>query len=242
MLPKSNCLFHFTKSIDSLKGILERGFYPRYSLEDATALGHEYIGYPMVCFCDIPISRIAEHTAFYGECGIGMTKEWGLKNKLAPLIYAPAEGVVPSLANFIRNLRKVKDSDSDDYKTLREDLNVHVYDLLPMIKPLSGKMLLNGKLIEKDFLQESEWRYVPDHEDILFRHEFEQQVEKCNKKVEISRLTFSPVDIKYIFVKKDSEIPSIFDFIQTNMASFPLTDIKILISRITSLETVTKDL
>lgn len=31
---KSNALFHFTKNIDSLKGILENGFSPRFSVED----------------------------------------------------------------------------------------------------------------------------------------------------------------------------------------------------------------
>ncbi len=242
MQPKSNSLFHFTKTIENLKGILDNGFYPRYSLEDATVLGHEYMGYPMVCFCDIPISRIIEHTSFYGEYGIGMTKEWGLKNKLSPLLYSPAGGVIPSFANFVRGLREVTDADSPDYLELRSNLNIHVYDILPMIKPLSGKMIVGGSPIEKNFTQESEWRYVPFHAKILYKDGFDKEVEACNIELESSCLEFNSLDIKYIFVKSDAEIPFLFDFIQAHLARFPLNDIKILISRITSLETISKDL
>ena len=94
MSPKSDNLFHFTKSIDFLKGILLNGFLPRYCLEDTSYLTIEYIGYPMICFCDIPISRIGDHTAFYGNYGLGMTKEWGLRNNLAPLLYTPTSGAL----------------------------------------------------------------------------------------------------------------------------------------------------
>ncbi len=194
MKAKSNSLFHFTKTIENLKGILDNGFCPRYSLEDATALGHEYMGYPMVCFCDIPISRIIDHTSFYGEYGIGMTKEWGLKNKLAPLLYCPAEGVIPSFANFARKLRKTTDTDSPDYLELRSNLMVHVYDILPMIKPLSGKMIVGGSSIEKNFTQENEWSYVPYHEKILYKTDFDEEVEACNMELESSRLEFSPLE------------------------------------------------
>ena len=57
MKARSESLFHFTKSLDFLKGILQNGYQPRYGLEDTSLLGrHDYIGYPMVCFCDIPMS------------------------------------------------------------------------------------------------------------------------------------------------------------------------------------------
>ena len=106
MNPKSNTLFHFTKNAKSLKGILKNGFLPRYCREDIKYLKNaeaskDCLGYPMVCFCDIPLSRISEHTKFYGSYGLGMTKEWGIKNALAPILYTPEEGVFPDFANFL---------------------------------------------------------------------------------------------------------------------------------------------
>ena len=82
MQPRSDTLFHFTKNINTLKNILQNGFWPRYCLEDFNWYNAElgYIAYPMVCFCDIPLSRINEHVKFYGDYGIGLTKNWGLTN------------------------------------------------------------------------------------------------------------------------------------------------------------------
>lgn len=243
MQPKSDCLFHFTRSLDFLKSILSSGFLPRYSLEDVKPLETDFIGYPMVCFCDIPISRISEHTAFYGEYGIGLSKDWGLKNGLEPLMYVTPKSKLSSLAN---HLLSVVHSDTDTLKegetdSLIDGLRDQFFKIIPMIKPISGHMLVSGKTVEKDFLQESEWRYVPTPYQALLENEFNAEKDKLNAEMENKKLEFTPSDIKYIFVKSDFEIPVVFDHIQNTLARFPLVDIKILISRITSLETLSKD-
>ncbi len=90
MNPKSHTLFHFTKSSETLHKILLGGFWPRYCLEDVRWLEYEefdFVAYPMVCFCDIPLSRIDEHVEFYGEYGIGVTKEWAESIKATPIQY-----------------------------------------------------------------------------------------------------------------------------------------------------------
>jgi hypothetical protein len=80
MKSKSHTLFHFTDSIDTLLSILQSGFWPRYCAEDFRwyneAMG--YVSYPIVSFCDIPLTRIREHTDFYGKFGIGMSRDWGI--------------------------------------------------------------------------------------------------------------------------------------------------------------------
>ncbi len=241
MQPKSNNLFHFTRSLDHLKGIIKEGFYPRYSLEDCSPLGMGHIGYPMVCFCDIPISRISDHTSFYGEYGLGMTKEWGLKNQLAPLLYTPQSGSLAALANFMFSVKSIDGTDSEELSALKQSIQNHFFDLMPMMKPITGTMLIGGKPLEKDFAQENEWRYVPQHDAILLPDKFEEKRDEYNAKVETKKLSFTPADVRYIFVKSDFEIPQVFDFIQSNLGTYPLTDIKILISRITSLETISRD-
>ena len=83
----SNSLFHFTNSAERLVGILKHTFRPRYCLEDlrmfTTSLDEDEEGswlelaIPMVCFCDIPLSKIKHHLTFYGNYGIGFDKRMG---------------------------------------------------------------------------------------------------------------------------------------------------------------------
>ena len=90
MSPKSHTLFHFTDKIETLKLILMNGFWPRFCLEDVSWLKYpdfDFIAYPMVCFCDIPLSRVNEHVSFYGEYGLGLTKDWAVRNGITPVQY-----------------------------------------------------------------------------------------------------------------------------------------------------------
>lgn len=84
----SETLFHFTgreKGKETLLSILENGFYPRYCIENLSSYNEntesQYPAFPMVCFCDIPLTRIKTHTKHYGEYAIGLKKlgEWKKK-------------------------------------------------------------------------------------------------------------------------------------------------------------------
>src|SRR5436190_12611982 len=89
MNPRTQTLFHFTDSLDTLLRILREGFWPQYCLEDVRWLGDkstQWLAWPMVSFCDIPISRLHEHTEIYGCYCIGVYRSnWsatGLKQAL----------------------------------------------------------------------------------------------------------------------------------------------------------------
>ena len=104
MKPKSDNLFHFTKTLDVLKLILQKGICPRYCLEDFEWFGseiHKQIAFPISCFCDIPLSRISEHTDFYGNFGVGLTKDWGLRNGLEPVAYCTNGGKFQEFLKFL---------------------------------------------------------------------------------------------------------------------------------------------
>lgn len=241
MKPKSDTLFHFTKSLEHLKSILANGFYPRYCLEDTSMLDVDYVAYPMICFCDIPISRLSDHTSFYGDYGIGITKEWGARNLLHPVSYVTAGGPIVELANFLATVDiKAK---TKAQREVDDELVLHFNRLIPLLKPLTGKMLIGGKAVEKDFYQENEWRFLPEDFRMAFGEaNFAKQRAELNLEVQKFVQKFMPSDIRYIFVKSDSELPIIFDFIQNNLGAFPLNEIKILSTRITSLETLSRDL
>ena len=135
--PKSNSLFHFTKSSDILKSILKNGIYPRFCLEDAewyVNRSEEHAAGAMSCFCDIPLSRITEHTNFYGQYGVGLTKQWGVKNGLNPVIYFPKKGIVPNIANYLIELAR----ENDNLLYNKEYIN-QLTRFVRIIKPMSGK-------------------------------------------------------------------------------------------------------
>lgn len=84
----SNSIIHFTNSSEALKGILRNNFRITYcketiQLDKQTVTFHV----PMVSFCDIPLFEIKNHIDSYGNYGLGLTKEWAIKNKLNPVIY-----------------------------------------------------------------------------------------------------------------------------------------------------------
>ena len=196
----------------------------------------------MTCFCDIPISRISEHTAFYGDYGIGMTKEWGRRNSLHPLLYAVPGAVISESISTLVGITEAKPRDSKKVEDLKYEASSLVFELIPYVKPIVGKMIVAGAIVEKDFSQENEWRYVPDHDTFLFKNNFEERRAELDIEMEKKIIQFSPCDVKYIFVKSDHEIPAIFDFIQRELGRFPLNDLKILTSRIVSLETLSPDI
>lgn len=241
MKPKSDNLFHFTKNINFLKSILTNGLLPRFCLEDSRWLkaNRSFIAYPMICFCDIPISRISEHTNFYGQYGIGLTKSWGLTNKLTPVIYATQDSAAIRLAEFLFSIDYKGHLDEEEKDNKNKN---HIYELISLIKPISGQMIIDDNIIEKDFYQENEWRYIPPDASILFDDEFSENKDKENLKMEKNRLQIAPQDIRYIFVKNDHEIPALVDFINMNLGHFPHNDLKLLTTRILSIETIYADL
>ncbi|WP_316674981.1 abortive infection system antitoxin AbiGi family protein [uncultured Tolumonas sp.] len=240
MQPRANSLFHFTKSIDFLQKILGNGFYPRYCPEDSSLIKCDEIAHPMVCFCDIPISRISEHTRFYGEYGIGLSKDWAIRNNLHPVIYSHETGPVAELMNFILDEPLNCDHCNEEHKPT--SLEVFFDKLFPFLKPLAGTMRVYGELKQKEFYQENEWRYVPNKFEMLIGEEdIKNRTNDMNVLQESEPLTFKPEDIKYIFVKNDTEIPIIFDFINESLKVSNPNDAKILSTKIVSLETLISD-
>lgn len=244
MTPRSRTLFHFTKNVDVLKQILAGGFWPKYCSEDIRWVGQDdaqTIAFPMVCFCDIPLSRIADHVTFYGQYGLGMTRDWAIANGLNPILYIAGE-------NFVRaELRKLNDHANQLKDEQRVPAKESVRYIYAHAKPATGIMVVDGSPVEKDFYLESEWRHVPRHKEIkpYLRHEAFSDAASLilenTKTDEHCRLKFTPKDIKYIFVRSDTDIPEVINFIQSKLDHYPHADTKVLMSRVTSLESIQGD-
>jgi len=246
--PKSTSLFHFTKSLEALESIVLNGFYPRLNAEDVSwveAGSVDFVVFPMVCFCDIPLGRIADHVDFYGEYGLGMSKDWALKNGLNPIFYLSSTAAVAK--SFVTAIRAAVRADEEG-EDKDESAADHLHFMWAHSKPLSGRMVVGDKPVTKDFYLENEWRYVPNLAGFrrgfwMKRYEDTAWREEKNNKLQVEAvLRFTPSDVRYLFVPRDADIPPLVDFINTRLAAFPLADLKILLTRITSLEHIRKDI
>lgn len=253
----SNTLFHFTRNIENVIGILRNGFRPHYCLEnlnfifggDADKHEHLECAFPMVSFCDIPLSHAKTHMKRYGEYGIGLSKKWGIERNVSPVLYAHKRSKIIEIVTEI--LAKM----NDDFEQNNRDKDARDYfltayrEIFSMIKPYRGKLWRNGNYTKTTFrfYDEREWRFVPMkdpfksgmlkiyYDDETLREKYHKQLWK--KEV----LRFKLSDIKYIIVSNEDEIIPIITKIEQIKRKYDANQIKLLCSRVISAEQILGD-
>lgn len=206
----ANALLHFTDSLSNILGILRGSFYPRYSLEKYR-LGDDTIeaGFPLISFCDIPLSQLKNHISTYGPYGIGMSMEWAEEKGLNPILYMKADS---SIFRIIRDIiMGMRQADCDGQVQDHENL---IRNIRAFLKPYEGEFTRRGKKMKVRFYNEREWRYVPPFEDglpLLNKSFFSKRDLKGgeDRKLRKYKLDYGPDDIRYIIVKEENEIPVI---------------------------------
>lgn len=236
----ANALLHFTDSLDTILGILRKAFYPRYSLEKYR-LGDETIeaGFPLISFCDIPLSQLKNHISVYGPYGIGMSMEWAESKGLNPILYMKADS---NIALIIRDIiTGMKQAGGDGRRTDHEYL---IRNIRAFMKPYEGEFVRRGKKMKVRFYNEREWRYVPPFDSALpldkglFSNRFLKGKE--DRKLRKYKLDYEPADIRYIIVKEEKEIPVIVQTLN-RIRRFNRRTAEILISRIITSEQILND-
>lgn len=251
MNARTKSLFHFTKKFDTLLRILEEGFWPRYSLEDVEWLGipeTPKVAWPMVCFCDIPISRLGVHTRFYGDYGIGLCRERWTATGLNPLLYISPDSI---LKNHLKELFGEARKNHD--QRLKTNMMAHIAHC----KPMEGEMLVDGEMRKKDFYSECEWRFTPWVEAIGGENKFgfslaeteflkESTWNEANNERRKDILPFVPADITHLLVKSVEDAYKLVHFIDTKYgrsenARYPDYVLHVLKSRILVLDDIQCD-
>lgn len=82
-LKKVETLFHTTTTIENLENIIDSNFQVSYSRE---IFKRRETLIPMVSFSNVLLFETKSQIN-YGDYSIGLTKEWGIKNKLHPVSY-----------------------------------------------------------------------------------------------------------------------------------------------------------
>jgi len=245
MAISANTLFHFTSSYDTLIKILQSRFFPRLCLEKGLwHPGDMKWAIPMVCFCDIPLSNIADHTKKYGNYAIGIKKTWAIEQGVTPVLY------VHDNSSFIGHgldaLNWALELSENDVEHLNERLT-QVMSMFFMMKPYEGYQERDGKKEKVRFYDEREWRYVPPINEKQFNFLTEEgskdkvQRESLNSFNEQYGVDFNPDVINYIIVEKEDEIVPLIHELHSIKGNFSYKSVELLSSRIISMDRIRED-
>ena len=246
------------------------------------------------CFCDIPLAMITKrskikiqeidlkklsekyivnseryqsHTDFYGEYGIGFSKQWAENKNIQPVQYlASCSQYTKNMSKFLQYLLDAEDISDIEF----EDALMR----FSFIKPLRG--IMNRKLefqrkdgsiekdidvrVEKNFHDEKEWRFIPKIEDIhtVFPEEYpiiankesifqihmdsdylSYRINELDKK-KVSSLPFECDDIRYLIVPSQIQKHDLMNFIDSLELSKEQK--YLLCSKILTLDEIRKDI
>lgn len=248
----SNCLFHYTDSLKTLKKIIKNGYSPSYCRE-------QYIAVPMVSFCDIPLTNAINYMD-YGDYALGMNKNWVNRNGLNPVSYMQLSSSLDSIItkgltnshdlNKVLNKTKSIEPSSISLQELTTKSQIvldTIVELHKYHKPYEGR---NDKL-KKDkyrFYNEREWRYIPPEEkgkveSFMILDEYESYKKGNPEKPHIKHITLSikAMDIDYIIVRNEEDIFPLIDFLESIDNIGSAKKVKLLTTRILTKEQIRLD-
>ncbi len=246
MALSSNTLIHFTSSKVALKGILTENFKMKYCRETIQFRGTKYVLHiPMISFCDIPLSQIKNHIANYGHYGIGLSREWALKNRLNPVLYVQGNStLVESYQELLKYLHAEEQKGTSD-KTARQ----MAADIVRYIKNYEGPLERAGVKIDKyRYSDEREWRHVPGRSASCKMLYTDSELKNngkdaANDDISSLRLDFDPDDIKYIIIKSDDEIGEFFEHLRNAKGDrYSLRQVERLTTRILTSDQIHGDM
>jgi hypothetical protein len=245
----SNAVIHFTKSVDSIQGILTDGFKVFHCIEKLiTSTGQTAFAAPMVSFCDIPLSQISEHVGKYGSYGIGLSKDWAIRRGLNPVLYLEKSS---SLANHIREviLEQARKLERMHWRDVPSEIK-KLLDILRYTKNHKADLERLGEVIpDYCFYDEREWRFVPSFEEcpalLVPKPALDRSStlkDYANFAISDLRLSFELSDIAYIILGTESEIAPFCKWLRNQFCEIA-KDVAILqlITRIITIDRVKSD-
>ena len=130
----SSSLFHFTSKMEVLKKIISTGL--RYSFCYESFGNNKGMGIPMVCFCDIPISRSPKHRSKFGNYAIGLNKEHIMfHNNLNPVHYVSSYQQYWYRCSYIDViLKSLEEHSSDCFNNAISESSIPRQELLNIIE------------------------------------------------------------------------------------------------------------
>ena len=159
----ANILCNYMKELKFLKiAIKQLALMPRYfeeridyyKIQDWTS-----IAFPMDCFCDIPLSKVALHMDNYGHYGIALKKNNVICRDVQPIHYINVNSrLCEDFSSALEMLYTSPKRIESNWEIIPDALLSH----LLYTKPIKGFMRrINEEPKERLFQDECEWRYIP---------------------------------------------------------------------------------
>ncbi|WP_157486047.1 abortive infection system antitoxin AbiGi family protein [Flavobacterium soli] len=221
MAISTNSVIHYTNKVENLKGIItSQGFNLKYCserimIENGPNLS---VAFPMVSFCDIPLSEVKNHIDSYGSYAIGLTKSWAKATGLNPVLYLEKESrLTKNIGEQYRRIIELRKAKSNDINLQSEHIAI-----LSHCKNYEGK-LIHGKINSETyrFYDEREWRFVAGLKELegaplfIAGKNYKEDKETHNIKLVNCSIKFSFDDISYIIVEDENDIPEILTLLNT---------------------------
>lgn len=252
----ANVLFKFMKEFKYLKDILiKKAILPRYYEETIDYLdikSLDKIVFPMICFCDINLSKLEDHVHYYGKFGIGFNKSWAIKNGVQPIHYINKNSYIKNDISsiFSKALDDLSNNSLNNELSSNEYMNYILSHLLFM-KPVIGKMRREGDYDTKNFTDEKEWRFIPKIEekhgiDLIIPIAYIENEKAYNAysdgitQIEELWLKFEINDIEYLMVENEKYRKQLIEFIM-EIENIDEMNKYILISKIVVYDIMNKD-
>src|SRR5690606_12566743 len=99
---------------------------------------------PMKCFCDIPLGMIQKHIHTYGRFGIGITKDYAMRNYITPVFYFHENS--DTVYRYISNSNPGEE--------------MQYYSLIPYFKIIEKVVQTGDNITTENYYNEREWRFI----------------------------------------------------------------------------------
>lgn len=110
----SNILWHQTRKDAFFKILRSKEFLFSYSIEKVFPIKEDQgLAIPMISMSDFPFSEIANNKWAYGDYAIGLSREWGIKNRFSPVLYCNRKSYIyEHLTDLMDEAIRKNDTDS----------------------------------------------------------------------------------------------------------------------------------
>lgn len=202
----SNILWHQTNYNSLRKIIKSKKILCAYSVEDVADMAGQNLAFPMVSMCDLPLSEFTEFQGKYDHYSIGLSREWGIKNRFTPIWYYEAKSRVPQILR--REITNAAKSGSESITSL--------IGILSYMKKVEGPLPKHNYATYR-FYDEREVRFVPSFDyvlsggdkPILTEDEYAGYKTANGSPVINAYVGFEWSDVRFIIVKEKHQISKI---------------------------------
>mgnify|MGYP002573155769 CR=1 FL=1 len=222
---QADTLFTFTTRLEYLVNSIKTSMLaPRYCEENIKYLKIpkiKKVAYPMKCFCDINMHKLGIHLEWYGYYGLAFSKEWGMRNGIQPVQYINPDSKLRE--DFSIAFSAALSSNTKKETRVQSKLKNFILHEMLYYKPYEGKIenRNTGKLVNKCFTDECEWRFIPEFNglefDLIYTDENMINAGILNKmsdalaEIQSVTLKFDYKDLKYIIVKTLADFKILVD-------------------------------